>query len=134
MEDLSMPACTSEPSSDCGLTIAEDPFGSGSIQSFGQRRQHHCDLLRGCFQTVQGGMAPSTERGAARLAAKGLDELGTAMLAVPNQRVDLIIGNADIGALLVGTGEACGVYSLRCSPSAFHLTPWTYWCRGRVHT
>jgi len=70
-------------------------------------------------------MAPSTERGAASLAAKGLDELGTAMLAVPNQRVDLIIGDADIGALRVGTGEALGVHSLRGSPSAFPLAPGT---------
>ena len=30
MEDLSVPACASEPRSDGGLTVAEDPFGSGS--------------------------------------------------------------------------------------------------------
>jgi hypothetical protein len=33
MEDLSVSACASEPRGDGGLTVAEDPFGSGSIQS-----------------------------------------------------------------------------------------------------
>src|SRR5258706_3168091 len=33
------------------------------------------------------------------------------MLAIPNQRMDLIIGAAEVGALLVGTGEALGVHA-----------------------
>jgi hypothetical protein len=52
----------------------------------------------------------STERGAAGRTSKGLDALGTAMLAIPNQRVDPIISDAEVRALLVRTGEALGLY------------------------
>ncbi len=37
MQPLSMRARASQPRRDGGLAVAEDPFGSGSIQSFGQR-------------------------------------------------------------------------------------------------
>jgi len=103
-----------------------DPFSRGRIPSFGQRRQHHGDLARGSFQTREGGMAPRTERGAASRASKGLDALGTAMLAIPNQRVNLIISDAQGGAFRVGTGVAGGVHSLGGSPPAFHLAPPTH--------
>jgi hypothetical protein len=53
--------CASEPGGDSGLTIAEDPFGGGRIQPFGQSREHHGDLLRGGFQTIQGRVAPGSE-------------------------------------------------------------------------
>ena len=45
MKDLSVPACPCEPRGDGGLTVAEDPFGSGSIQPFGQRRQDYGNLV-----------------------------------------------------------------------------------------
>jgi len=44
-----------------------------------------------------------------------------AMLAIPDERVDMSIGDAGIRALSVGTGEALGGHSLGCSPPAFHL-------------
>ena len=37
MEERCMLACASEPGGDGGLTVAEDPFGGGNIQPFGQR-------------------------------------------------------------------------------------------------
>jgi hypothetical protein len=82
VQGLCVLACASEPRGDGGLTVAEDSFGRGSIQSFGQCRQHHCNVMRRRFQTVQGSVAPGSEGGVARLAAKGLDVLGTAMLAI----------------------------------------------------
>ena len=88
VQGLSVLACTSKPGGDGGLTVAEDPFGSRRVQPFGQRREHHGDLVGRGFQTVQGSVASGTERGAASLTAKGLDPLGTAMLAISNQRVD----------------------------------------------
>jgi len=45
MEELSVPACASEPGGDRGLSVAEDAFGGGRVQSFGQRRQDHGDLM-----------------------------------------------------------------------------------------
>src|SRR5215469_9047556 len=41
MQGLSVLASASQPRSDGGLSVAEDTFGSGSIQAFGKRRQHH---------------------------------------------------------------------------------------------
>jgi hypothetical protein len=60
------------------------------------------------------------------LAAKGLDLLGTAVLAIPNQRVNVSIGDPRVRALPIGTGETLGVHPLGCSPPAFHLTPGAY--------
>jgi hypothetical protein len=133
MEDLSVPACASEPCGDGGLTVAEDPTGFGSIQPLGQRRQDHGDLMGRGFQTVQGGVTSSTERGAASRTSERLDLLGMAMLAISDEGVDLSIGDAEVRTLLVGTSEALGVHSLGCSPPAFHLTPGAYWRRGRLH-
>src|SRR5260221_12013390 len=48
------------------------------------------------------------------------------MLAIANQRVDVSLGDAEVRALLIGTGEAFGGYALGCSPSAFYLTPGTH--------
>jgi hypothetical protein len=45
-------ASTSQPGGDSRLTIAEDSFRRGRIEPFGQRREHHGDLLRGGFQTI----------------------------------------------------------------------------------
>src|SRR6266516_3210944 len=79
-------------------------------------------------------MATSGEGRAASLTAKGLDLLGTAMLAIPNQSVDVSVGDSKVRALLVGTGEAFGVYPLGCSPAAFHLTPGVHRQRCRLST
>ena len=82
MEDLCMLACASEPGSDGRLSVPEDPFGGRSIQPFGQCREHHCDLVRRGFQTIQGRVAPGSEGGTARLQAKSLDVLDVTMLAI----------------------------------------------------
>jgi hypothetical protein len=124
-------ASTGQPGGNGGLSKAEDPFGCGRVQSFGQRREHHGDLVRGGFQTIQRRVVSSTERGAAGLATKGLDPLNTAMLAIPDQRMNVCVCQAEVGALRVGAGETLGVYPLGCSSTAFHLTPGSYWCRSR---
>src|SRR5713226_10347979 len=62
VEALSVLPSAGQPGDDRGLTVAEDPFGSGRIQSFGQRSQHHGDVMGRGFQTVQGSVASSTER------------------------------------------------------------------------
>ena len=115
------------------MPVAEDPLSGGRVQPKGSRSQHHCDLVRGGFQTVQRGVAPSTERGAAGLTAKGLDLLGMAMLAIPNEGVNVSICDAGVRALLVRTGEALCVYPLRCSPAAFDLAPGAHRGRRRPH-
>jgi hypothetical protein len=79
--------------------------------------------MRGSFQTVQGGVAPGTERGVAGLTTERLDPLRLTMLAIANQRMNVSVGDPAVGALRIGTGEAFGVHPLGGSPSAFHLTP-----------
>ena len=64
-----------------------------------------------------------TERSAAGLTTKRLDQFGTAMLAITDQGMDLSIGDPEVRALLVGTSEPLGVDAFGCSPSAFHLRP-----------
>jgi hypothetical protein len=137
VQGLCVLASASQPAGDRGLPIAEDTLCGGSIQPFGQRRQHHGDLVRGSFQTVQGGVAPSSESGVAGLTTKGLDLLSATMCAIPNQGVDVSIGDAEVRALAVGASEALGLYPFRSSPPAFDLAPgahrsrcWLYTRRG----
>jgi hypothetical protein len=85
VQGLCMLPSAREPGGDGGLTVAEHTLSSGRIQPFGQRREHHGDLARGSFQTVQGSVAPGSEGSAASETSKGLDALGTAMLAIPSQ-------------------------------------------------
>ena len=134
MQGLSVLTSAGQPGSDGRLPIAEDPLGGGRIQPFGERRQHHFDLVGRSLQTVQGGVASSTERGAAGLTTKRLDPLGMAMRAICNQSVDVSVCDPSVRALLVGTGEALGVHPLRGSPAAFDLTPGSDRQRRWLHT
>src|SRR5262249_46389648 len=109
-------------------------LGGGRVEPFCECRQHHGDLVRGSFQPIQRSVASSTERDTAGLAAKGLDAPCTAMLAISDKGLDPIIGDAEVGALLIGTGEAFSGYPLRCSPPALHLRPGAYRSRRRLST
>jgi hypothetical protein len=60
-------AGSGQPGGNGRLPVAENSLGSGRIQPFGQRREDHGDLLRRGFQSIQGSIASSTERGAAGL-------------------------------------------------------------------
>jgi hypothetical protein len=66
---------------------------------------------------------PGSEGGAASLTAKRLDPFGMPMLAIADQSVNVGIGDAEVGALLIGTGIAFGVDPLGCAPAAFNLAP-----------
>jgi hypothetical protein len=133
MQRLRVLASTRHPGGDRGMPVVEDTLGGGRIQSFGECRQHHGDLTGGSFQTVQRGMTPGSERHVAGLTAKRLDPLSVAMLAISNQGVDVSVYDPGVQALPVRTGEALGVYPLRCSPPAFDLTPGAYSRRRRLH-
>src|SRR5215471_20716328 len=95
VQGLCMFPSASEPGGDGGLTVAENPFSRRRVQSFGQCRQHNCDLLGGGFQTVQGGVTPGCESGVAGRASKGLDPLGMTMPAISDEGVDLSIAGWD---------------------------------------
>src|SRR5215470_17102706 len=129
MQGVRMLTGTGEPGGDGGLTIAEDPLGSRMIKPFGQGRQYHCDLMRRGFQTVQGRVAPGSEGGAASRTSKRLDALGMAMLAIPDKCMNVRVSDAEVGTLVVRTGEALSVHPFRSSPPAFDLAPGAHRCR-----
>jgi len=56
------------------------------------------------------------------------------MLSIPDESVDLSLGDAEVRALLIGTSVALGVHMLGGSSAAFHLTPGAYKRRIRSHT
>src|SRR5215469_2107498 len=85
VQGLSVQPRAGQPGDDGRLPVTEDPLGGGGVQPFGQSRQDHGDLVRRSFQTVQGSVTSSTERGAAGLTTKRLDALGMAMRAIANQ-------------------------------------------------
>src|SRR5215471_5715465 len=76
---------------------------------------------------------PHGEGGLAGLTAEGLDPLSRAMLAIPDEGMDLSIGNPEVLTLVVGTSKALGVYAFGSTSPAFHLTPGAYWRRSRSH-
>ncbi|HEX6483848.1 MAG TPA: hypothetical protein VF043_33790 [Ktedonobacteraceae bacterium] len=134
MQELRMRARASQPRGDGGLSKTEDPFGGGRIEPFGQRRQDHGDLVRGSFQTVQGGVTPGGKGGAAGLTPKRLDVLSTAMLAIAHQRMNVRIGVPEVPALPVRTSEPFGIDAFRCSSATFHFRPGTHSSRRWLHT
>jgi len=99
-------SCTSEPCRDGGLSGAQDPLCSPKISPFGQRGQHHGDLVGRGFQMRQRRVASSTEGGSAGLTTNRLDALGLAMLAIADESVELSIGDPEVRALRVRTSEA----------------------------
>ena len=121
------------------MTVAKDSLGCGSIQPFGQHREHNSNLLRGGFQTIQGGVASGRESAVAGLTAKRLDALGTAMRAISHQCMDASISDAEVRALVVRTGEA-SVFTSLGLPVGFspqtrgarvqrQISPWAKECR-----
>lgn len=126
-------ALARQPADDGGLPVAEDPLGGGGVQTFGECRQHHSDLVRRGFQTIQGGMATSTERDVAGLTTQRLDALSMAMLPISNESILVSVCDARGGALAVLTGEALSVHPLGCASAAFQLTPGAHSRRRRPH-
>ena len=135
VQSLSVLASAREPVGDGGLPVAEDPPSFGRIQptSRGQSTPRRPGT-RGSFQAVQRSMAPGSERGTASRASQCLDALGMAMLAIPNESMNVSVCDAEVRALVVRTGEAICVYPLGCSPAAFDLGPRADRWSRRLHT
>ena len=129
-----MRARTGQPGGDRGLPVAEDALGSRWVQPSESRRQHHGDLLGRCFQPVQGDVMSRTEGGVASLTTERLDPFGLAMLAIPDQGMNLSLGDAVVRALRVGTSIALGVNPLGGASAAFHLAPGTHSSRRWLST
>jgi len=52
VQGLGVLASARQPGGDGGLPVAKDPFGGGSVQSFGQCSKYHGNLVRRGFQTI----------------------------------------------------------------------------------
>src|SRR5205823_3726136 len=118
--------CRREWTTVCAAFCVRGPrWSTGRIFCTGVDEQpepeHLGDLLGRGFQPVQGGVAPGSERGAARLTSKGLDPFSLAMLAIANKGMNGSVCNAEVKTLSVGTGEALCVHALGGSTAAFHL-------------
>lgn len=110
VQGLRVLTCAPEPGGDGGVSKAEDPFGRGRVQLFGQRREYHGDRAReGVFRRYRGVLRRAREGGAAGRPSKGLVPLSLPMLAIADQCVNVSIGDAEVGARLIGTGIAVGV-------------------------
>jgi hypothetical protein len=77
------------------------------------------------FQSVQGSIESGTEGGMAGLTAKGLDPLGTAMLAISHQSMDLRIGDPVVLARFVWASKALGHHAFGRSAPTLDLSPWS---------
>jgi hypothetical protein len=122
VQGLCMSPCASQPRGDGGLSVALRHARQPKDPALRPARDpHHCDLVRRGFQTVQGRVASSTERGATGRASKGLDLLGMPMLAISHQSVDVSVCDPGVRTLPVRTGETLSVYAFGGSPPAFDL-------------
>jgi hypothetical protein len=110
VQGLSVLARTTQPGGNGGVSKAEDALGGGRVEPFGQRREHHGDLVRRGFQTVQRRVASGCKGGTAGLTPERLDALNPAVLAIADEGVEGSVGVAIVPALLVGTSEARGIY------------------------
>src|SRR5262245_29123604 len=108
-----------QPSPKGWLAMSEHARGGGQLQSFGERGQHLSKALGRCFQAIERGIAARAEGGATRLTAQGLDALALAMSAIPNQSVNLRVGNPVVGAGAVQAGEALSVNLFGGTTTAF---------------
>ncbi len=68
---------------------------------------------------VQRSIVSSAERGAASRTSQRLDPLRLTMLAIANERMKVSVSEPEVRALLIGTGEAVGVYSDGVLPDGF---------------
>ena len=91
-------------------------------------------MMRRGFQPIQGRIAPGSERGAAGLTPKGLDVLGSPMFAISDERMDVGVSDAEVHALLIGTGVTLGIDAFGGTSPAFDLAPRAHRRRRWLHT
>jgi hypothetical protein len=109
------------------MPMAEDAHCAGDMQSFGEGREHLPHALSWRFDTVKRRVAASAEGRATRLAAERLDALQLPMCAIADERVDLRIREAIVGARWGGAGKALRGDAFGRAAAAFPLAPGADW-------
>ncbi len=120
------------PGGDRLRAVAKYPCSCSNIKPFGQRREDFPDALRCRFEPVERGIASSTKRGRASLAAEGLDPLVLGVGPIADQGRELRVGDPIVRAGAVGAGKALGSDPAHGAAATFQLTPGHHWhgCRG----
>jgi hypothetical protein len=112
-----------EPALDGPLIMLEDPAGGGHIDPFTGRGHHLIDPARRCFQILHRRPEAHAEFRVARLTPQILDGIGAIMEPIAHQRMDLPIGDLEVGTLRVRAPIPICLDDFRSSSSAFPLSP-----------
>ena len=89
MHPFGVPGGPVAPAGDRRLAVAEDAHGGADGQPLGQGAEHLADAGRRRLEVGECGAPASADLGPAGLAAKLLDAVGAALVAVGDQGVDL---------------------------------------------
>ncbi len=116
-----MKASSREPCSDCEFTISENPHGGPDTQAFGQGAQDFPHATGRRFEAVQDGAVADAELGLAGLALEVLDVFSPTVAATADGGVDLVIGDAEVRTVGVGTGVPGCCYPFPATTRAFYL-------------
>jgi hypothetical protein len=93
----------------------------GPIQAFGQKPEHHLDLIGLGFEIVQGRAFPDREGFAAGLTTEFANGLGLINPAIADQGVNGRVGDAEIITPGMRTSMSGGVNAFLSSSLAFTL-------------
>ena len=99
-----MQSSACEPGADREFTVSEHPHGSANAQAFGQGAEDFTHATRRRFEAVQDRAVADAEFCLAGLALEISDVFSAAVAATADEGVHLIIGDAVVLAVGVGTG------------------------------
>jgi hypothetical protein len=119
VQALGVLAGTGNPTSDSCFRELKDTRGGVSAETFGDGVQDLGNAgLRG-FEAVKGGVPAGGELSAAGLTIEILDRLTAPVMTVTDQGMERGIGDLEVEAVGVGTGEAIGVECFLAAAGTF---------------
>ncbi len=98
-----------DPTPDSRFRHLEDAGCRLGTQAFGNSVQDLGDAGRGCFQTIERGVASSSEFTLTGLTVEILDGLVSAVVPVPDEGMDCGIGVIKVATIRIWTGETSRV-------------------------
>src|SRR5829696_826353 len=116
MQPVRVPGRPRLPPGDRPLAVAEDAHRRRDIEPFRQGAQDLADARWRRLEPVERRAAARADLGAARLAAKVLDAVSRAVVAVADQGMDALVRDAVVRAGGRWTGIARGRAALRGAP------------------
>ena len=123
VKPLGMGRRPSQPALDGPFIVLEDPAGGGNIDAFTGRGHHLVHSARWRFQVIHRRPEAHAEFCVARLTPQILDGIGSIMEPIAHQRMDLPIGDLEIGTARVRAPVPVGIDDFRSSSPAFPFGP-----------